>query len=128
LRFCFGQGTPSWDHFPRIVESANLSAAVDLQATIGMNAAQNDPGWGLFGQWVGTRPERAEAFRRAGLKSISYYETFGQSYCHVGELPDHAGCSSTSTIWRSTPRRIARKKPDRSNSASGCPNGCVRVI
>ena len=83
--------TPFWDRFPRIVESSSLSKAVDLHATIAMNAAQNDPSWGLFGQKVGSQPKRTEQFRRAGLKSISYYETFGQSYCYVGELPDDTG-------------------------------------
>ena len=78
---------PFWDFFPRIVETHRLETALEHHATIGLNGTQTDPGWGLYAQRNGSRPERLSAFQQAGIKSLSYFETFGQSYCYVSELP-----------------------------------------
>ena len=77
---------PWWDDYPLIVETTDLSVALDLHADIAQCASQNDPNWGLFGQKVTERPNRTRAFQAAGLRVLSYYETYGQSYCFVGEL------------------------------------------
>lgn len=78
--------TPWWDDFPRIVETPHLDRAQAHHADIGMCAANTDPGWGLYGQMLTRQEERGRAFQDAGLKSISYAETFGQSYCFIAEL------------------------------------------
>ncbi len=83
---CRAQATPWWDDFPRIVETGDLATAQSHHANIGMNAAHNDPGWGLWSQKIGMNTAKSDAFHNAGLKNISYYETFGQSYCYLVEL------------------------------------------
>jgi len=75
-----------WDHFPRIVQSSYLQTALYHNAKIGFNGAQQDPGWALYGQKITEVPSRTENFHNAGLKSIGYFETFGDSYCFIAEL------------------------------------------
>lgn len=88
--FPFAGATPWWEDWPRIVETLDLTTAQDHHANIGMNAAHNDPGWGLWFQKHGMNDRTwvYQGFRDAGLKSISYYETFGTSYCVLVELGD----------------------------------------
>lgn len=98
--------TPWWDDFPRIVETPQLDQAQAHHANIGMCAAHTDPGWGLYGQVLTRHEERGRAFQEAGLKSISYAETFGQSYCFIAELaaggpwPDHRPTLRSHWNWR----------------------------
>jgi len=87
-----------WDNFPRIVETTHLQTALDHHANIGMNAAQQDPGWALYGQKVTEVPSRTEAFHNAGLKSIGYFETFGDSYCFIAELDNPSQSTNYNTI------------------------------
>jgi len=92
-------GDPKWwDHFPRIVESGNLQVALDHHANIGMNGAQQDPGWGLYGQKVTENASRMTAFHNAGLKSIGYFETFGDSYCFIAELDNPSQSPEYNTV------------------------------
>ena len=75
---------PWWDQFPRIVQDSRISVATSHHANITFNGAQNDPGWGTYFQaW--TLRSSAEA-HAAGLKNISYYETFGQSMNVIAEI------------------------------------------
>jgi len=90
--------TKWWDHFPRIVESGNLQVALDHHANIGMNAAQQDPGWGLYGQKITESASRMTAFHNAGLKSIGYFETFGDSYCFIAELDNPSQSTNYNTV------------------------------
>lgn len=81
-----GDERPWWDDFPRIVETSSLSTAQYHHANIAMNGVHNDPGWGLWSQAIGTNTALRDAFHNAGMKCISYYETFGTSYCYFIEL------------------------------------------
>ena len=47
------QNAPFWDNYPRIIETSDLATALSYHATIGMNHAHADPGWGLYGQKIG---------------------------------------------------------------------------
>jgi len=84
---------PWWDHFPRIVETSDLPTVLRLHGTIAMNGAHTDPGWGLWAQknTIADRAETLKAFHAAGLKSISYYETFGTMQCYAVEVGDKGG-------------------------------------
>lgn len=91
---------PWWDEFPRIVETPRLEQAQAHHATVGMCAAHTDPGWGLNGQIIAGHPERGQAFQEAGLKAISYVETYGEAYCFIVEL----AAGSPGTVHRSVVR------------------------
>lgn len=75
-----------WDDFPRIVETWDLQTALEHNANIGFTDGQRDPGWGLYGQKITEYPSTTQAFQNAGLKSIGYFETFGDGYCFLAEL------------------------------------------
>lgn len=75
-----------WDHFPRVVEASTLAAAQAYHATVAMNSAATDPGWGTFGQQWSFNPTRLQAFAVQGIRSASYNETFGQSYCYIAQI------------------------------------------
>lgn len=98
--------TPWWDDFPRIVETPHLDQAQAQHANVGMCAANTDPGWGLYGQMLMRHADRGQAFQAAGLKSISYAETFGESYCFIAELaaggpwPDHRPVVRSHWNWQ----------------------------
>jgi len=75
-----------WDHFPRIVQDYSLSVAQDHNGKIGFNGTHQDPTWGVYGQKLFEDTLRATQFHNAGLKNISYYETFGESVSFIAEL------------------------------------------
>jgi len=79
---------PWWDNFPRLVTDTSADTVTNYHGTIGMNGAANDPSWGTFFQADAIRinTNRTAQFQAAGLKQISYYETYGQSYCPVIEV------------------------------------------
>jgi hypothetical protein len=80
-------GDPNWwDNLTRIVQTSNLQSAVAHKANVMFNGSATDPGWGVYGQKLTEYPSIKEAADAAGMKSISYYETFGDSTCFVGEL------------------------------------------
>ena len=81
---------PWWEDFPRIVETPHLDQALAHHATIGMCAAHTDPGWGVYGQVIARHEERGREFQESGLKSISYAETYGTTYCYIVELAPEA--------------------------------------
>ena len=87
-----------WNNFPRIVETISRQTALDHHANAGMNGAQQDPGWALYGQKVTEVPSRTEDFHNAGLKSIGYFETFGDSYCFIAELDNPSQSTNYNTI------------------------------
>jgi hypothetical protein len=93
---------PWWDHFPRIMQDMEVSTATSHHASIIFDWAQNDPGWGTYFQkWI-SRPDLIADAHAAGLKSISYYETFGQSMCFVAALGSWNGVNLTpvyNTHW-----------------------------
>jgi hypothetical protein len=92
--------TAWWDNFPLIVETNNLSKAQEHHATVGMCASQNDPTWGLYGQKLLENRKRTMLFQLAGMKVISYSETFGQSYCFVAEISEASKEPRTHWSWQ----------------------------
>ena len=84
--WCQETTAPWWEDFPRIVSTNNLTTALEHHATVAFFSNHNDPGWGTYGQIVGENPSMETAFSEAGLKTISYYETYGQSYCYLAEV------------------------------------------
>lgn len=86
---------PWWEDFPRIVSTNDLQTALEHHATVAFFSNHNDPGWGTYGQIVGERPSQQTSFEEAGLKTISYYETYGQSYCYLAEVGPWDGVNVT---------------------------------
>lgn len=82
---------PWWDDYPRIVETLDVGIALDHHASVGVCATDNDPGWGTYGQMSGRRPHVRNAFHGAGIRTMSYFETFGQSYCYIAEIGEQGG-------------------------------------
>ncbi len=70
-----------------------------------MDNAHADPGWGIYGQRVTMDPMRHAQHAAAGLRTISYFETYGEAYTFVGELapPDpgrgHRPVQHTHWTW-----------------------------
>jgi hypothetical protein len=77
-----------WDSLIRIVETAILSVAQEHNINVWFNHSADDPGWGLYGQKVTEAPSRKDQADAAGLKSISYYETYGGGACFIAELDE----------------------------------------
>lgn len=80
------QAAPYWDQFPRIYQGNIAFDAVTYHANIAFNRGQTDPTWGTHFQKHAQQPTQTTAAHAAGLKSISYFETFGQSVSFAAEL------------------------------------------
>ncbi|MBX3175916.1 MAG: hypothetical protein KF886_01005 [Candidatus Hydrogenedentes bacterium] len=78
---------PWWDRYPRIVQGTPEDLK-PYQADVVFGGGLNAPSWGLWGQVLFGRPEAAGEVRRRGGRFITYFETFGQSYCVVVAVPD----------------------------------------
>lgn len=78
---------PWWGTFPRIVQGqpADLKP---YNADIVFNGGLNAPSWGLWGQILFGRPQSMAEIAEQGGRAITYFETFGQSYCVVVSIPD----------------------------------------
>jgi hypothetical protein len=87
-----------WDNYPRIVETGSLSVAQAHYANVGFTDGQRDPGWGLYGQKITEIPSTTQAFHNAGLKSIGYYETFGDGFCFLAELDSPSTSPDYNTV------------------------------
>ena len=74
--------------FPSYCRHKDLATAITYHCNIAfnINSGQQDPGWALYGQKLNEVPGRITTFHNAGLKSICYFETFGDSYCYLAEL------------------------------------------
>jgi len=83
-----------WDHFPRIVQDYSLTVAQDHYGKIGFNGTHQDPTWGIYGLKKFEDNARANDFHNAGLKNISYFETFGESVSFISELGGY-----NATFW-----------------------------
>lgn len=78
---------PWWGTFPRVVQGhpGDLKAYnADVVFAGGLNA----PSWGLWGQVMFGHPQTAQAVHDLGGRVITYFETFGQSYCVIVSIPD----------------------------------------
>lgn len=80
---------PWWGTFPRIVQGqpADLKP---YNADVVFHGGMNAPSWGTWGQVLFGQPGAAEAIKADGGRAITYFETFGQSYCAIIALPDGA--------------------------------------
>ena len=78
---------PWWGSFPRIVQGqpADLKP---YNADIVFGGGLNAPSWGLWGQVMFGHPQSAAEVHDLGGRSITYFETFGQSYCVIVSIPD----------------------------------------
>jgi len=79
--------TAWWDNFPVIVASSDIPTIQVLNGDCGFTSGYfADPSWGIYVQKVidsGTLPT---SMHNAGLKYISYYETFGTATSFILEL------------------------------------------
>lgn len=97
---------PWWDNYPRIVQGRTDYLA-PYHADVVFAGGLNAPSWGIWGQVLFNRPKAAEEVHDQGGKLISYFETFGQSYCVIVSLPDAElntetpRASSSHWSWRS---------------------------
>jgi hypothetical protein len=78
---------PWWDDLPRVVGSSSLASAQDYHASAAMNGVANDPGWGLwFAHASGAGSSTRQSFEAAGVRSLSYNESFGEGDAPIAEL------------------------------------------
>jgi hypothetical protein len=96
---------PWWDHYPRIVQGGpNLLS--EYHADVVFSGGLNAPSWGIWGQVMLNRPQVAKDVHGRGGRMISYFETYGQSYCVIMAIPDdqlntdHPKPSATHWTWR----------------------------
>ena len=81
-----------WDDFPRVVGSSSLPSARDYHASAAMNSVANDPGWGLwFAHATDAGSSTRRSFEAAGVRSLSYNESFGEGFAPIAELQWDAG-------------------------------------
>ena len=99
-------GQPWWDDYPRIVQGpAALLKTYDADVVFagGLHA----PAWGIWGQVLFGRPQVAVEIHAQGGRMLSYFETFGQSYCVIVSVPDaelnteHPKPSASHWSWQS---------------------------
>ncbi len=77
---------PWWDDYPILVDTNDPDVAARHHATLVMSGCDADPGWGIYGQIATRVPGIRQRLKNAGYRVISYYETFGETYCFIAEL------------------------------------------
>lgn len=78
-----------WDHFPLIIETTNITLASKFPTDAVMDGFAVDPTWGIFAQaqrTIGSYTDGSKRTEALGLKSIGYYETFGQAATYLAEV------------------------------------------
>jgi len=72
---------PWWEDNLRWVDTGDEYQAHDLSASVTMCGACDDPGWGTFGQQMrmGEIGDRVARFHARGLKTLAYFEGFGET-------------------------------------------------
>jgi hypothetical protein len=96
---------PWWGQFPRIVQGRSEDLK-PYHADIVFGGGLNAPSWGLWGQVMFGQPQSAEAVHAEGGRMITYFETFGQSYCVIVSIPDaqlnteHPRASASHWSWQ----------------------------
>lgn len=80
-----------WDDFPLIINNDSVSTAQSYNASVSFNGSYNAPSWGPYALKSLGNQNTQNAFENAGFKTISYYETFGQSYCFIAEIGTNTG-------------------------------------
>lgn len=79
--------SPWWDEFPTFIQDDDPAAAVAHNATVSLNGAFFAPSWGTYFTMVEYyHPELTAEFAAQGVKSIGWFETFGEFACFVVEF------------------------------------------
>ena len=78
---------PWWGTFPRIVQG-QPGDLKPYNADVVFNGGLNSPSWGLWGTMLFGHPHTITEIADQGGRAITYFETFGQSYCVVVSIPD----------------------------------------
>jgi len=81
-----GAAQPWWENYPLISQTDDLALCQRMNADVGFVLGQTDPGFGIYGQRLYEQPAVIDAFHKAGLKTVSYYEGFGTSTNFIVEL------------------------------------------
>ncbi|AQQ72236.1 hypothetical protein SMSP2_02617 [Limihaloglobus sulfuriphilus] len=95
-----------WDKLLRIAQTSDANEAEALNAEVAFNGFVNDPTWGLYGQKLSERLWNKTQADQAGLKSITYFETFGECATYIAELdpvstsPDYNTVSRNHWSWQ----------------------------
>ena len=96
--------SPWWDNWPRHAVAETVEEAEAANASFVMNGNLNDPGWGTWFQDSGAASARPkiQALQAAGIKQVTYAETFGDSYnfiALVGEKTDENPAPILKAYW-----------------------------
>jgi len=85
--FALAEDLPWWASFPRIAQGqpADLKP---YNADVVFNGGLNSPSWGLWGTKLFGHPHTITEIADLGGRAITYFETFGQSYCVIVSIPD----------------------------------------
>ena len=79
--------SPWWDDYPLIVQASfSLPVTLSYNGTVGFPWTQVDPSWGIYGQRLLQNASLMSSFHNAGIRTMSYFETFGQSTLYIFEL------------------------------------------
>ncbi len=87
-----------WDSLLQIAETGDVLMAKGHNANVIFNHSATDPGWGVYGQKVTEAPWRKIQADAEGMKSVSYYETFGESVAFIAELHDPSQSAEYNTV------------------------------
>lgn len=74
---------------PLIIETTNITLASKFPTDAVMDGFAVDPTWGIFAQaqrTIGSYTDGSKRTEALGLKSIGYYETFGQAATYLAEV------------------------------------------
>ena len=88
---------PWWDNYPRILhfmnqpcDAARAVTAVALHADVAECSSASDPTVGIWGQRIGiyeeSEPRALDKMHAAGLRTMAYFETFGQAKTFIVQL------------------------------------------
>ncbi len=77
---------PWWDDYPLFYQGIEVPQALAYNADIIMDNAYAGPGWGPYNLVVRGGAGNVVSAHAEGLKSISYYETFGTTDIYVAEI------------------------------------------
>ena len=80
------QQRPWWDDYPLIIQNADVATIQALNGDCGFNSSYADPSWGIYAQKTVSSTDSPALMHNAGLKFITYYETFGTSTSFILEL------------------------------------------
>ena len=86
--------TPWWDDYPLIVQD-RLEECQRMHGNVGFPNGLADPTWGIYGQRITEEPEKVRKMHAAGIKTMTYYESFGTAYNFIVELGEKGSLDYT---------------------------------